>query len=342
MNRKNLIIISVIAIICIAVALLMSSKKQPETGLASGQLFLPKLKENLNQVDKIIIQHSGNEAITLTKLGEKWGVAEKSGYKANFSEIRGILTELADAKLFEAKTKKEKKYIQLGVEEVTKEKGSGSRITIHSKGTMLEDVIIGRYKINKGTYLRKANEKQSWLSQSKIIIKSNIIEWLDLDLIQISEGNISSVRYSPIEGTEYQIDRDSNEQSYKVLHNGITSAPKNPRFADNLARLISEMKPTDVAPRESSILKDQIHSSRTYKTFDGITILAICSKLKEDKTAQITFDFVNSETADASDTAKLVEQYKKEISPWVYTIDDSIFGKFNKQLNDIIDVEAEQ
>ncbi len=342
MNRKNLIIICIVAIICIAIALLTSSKNQPETSLETGQLFLPKLKSNLNQVDKVIVQHSGNESITFTKSGDKWVVTEKSGYKANFQALREMLTELAEAKLFEAKTKKEKNYIQLGVEEVTKEKGSGSRVTIFAKEKMLEDVIIGRYKINKGTYLRKTNDQQSWLTQTKLIIKSNPIEWIDRDIIDISVDNIKSIKYVPSEGIEYETTRPANKEGYVVNYSDNTSAPKNQRFADNLAGLINEIKPIDVAPRAGGIIKDQIFSSRIYKTFDEMTIVVICSKQKDNKTAQITFDFIVPESANSSDSAQLAQQYKTEITPWVYTVDDSIFTKFNKQLEDIIDIPKEE
>ncbi|THB70715.1 MAG: DUF4340 domain-containing protein [Gammaproteobacteria bacterium] len=340
MSRNNLIIISIIAVICIIAALVINSKNQPETGLSSEQLFLPELKEKLNMVDKVLIQHSGNEAIILTKSNDRWAHTEKSNYKANFTAIRDLLTQLAEAKLFEAKTTKEKNYIQLGVEEVTKEKGSGSRVTIYSKEKLLEDIIIGRYKINKGTYLRKAKEKQSWLTQSKLIVQSRALDWLDTNLVNINENNIKSVEYSPIDDTPYKITRNTNNESYKVVHGGKSSAPKNPRFVDNIARLINEIKPVDVAKREGGINKENIFSSRIYKTFDGMTIVAICSKQKEDKTAQITFDFTVPEPANSSNSAQLAQQYRKEFSPWVYTIDDSIFGKFNKQLGDIVELNA--
>lgn len=345
MSRKNLIIISVIAIACIAAALMVNSKNQPVTAL-SGQLFLPELKTDLDQVDKIVIQLSGNNPITLTKKDNNWGLAEKSGYKANFPIIREALTNLAEAKLFEAKTQKEKNYIQLGVEDVTQEKGSGSRISIYTKDKVLEDVIIGRYKINKGTYLRKVNDKQSWLTQSKIIIKNNFIDWIDTNIIDIEESSIKSVNYtandrniSPNTSLSYEIIREASKDDFKVIYGDQTSPPKNPRFTDNIARLISELKLVDVAPRDSGIIGDNVYSKRTYTTFDGLEITVICSKQKEDKTAHITFDFSTSNKSGTPESVKQIDNYIKEISPWIFTVDDAAFGKFNKQLADIVEIK---
>lgn len=340
MNRKNQIIISIIALIGLSIVILTSSKYQQETSLESGQLFLPNLKANLSQVDKVVIQHSGNKPISLIKSGDKWGVAEKSGYKANFPAIRKVLLELSQAELFEAKTQKEKNYIHLGVEEVTQEKGSGSRITIYSKDKVLEDVIIGRYRINKGTYLRKANQHKSWLTLSKLIVESRFIEWLDKDILNINEDNIQSVAYTPALGAKYEISRQVNKEGYKILYDGKVAAPKDQRATANLARLISEIKPVDVAPRVDGIDSAEVFSTRVYNTFDGLTITITCSKQKEGKAAQISFDFATSQQDSSSQIVELVKKYKQEISPWLFTIDDSIFGKLNKKLEDIADMDS--
>ncbi len=340
MNKKSFIIILIIAAVCIGIALVISNKKRAESSISSEQLFAPELKGKLKSVEKIIIQHSGVNPLTFTRTNNRWQLVEKSGYKANFKAIRELLTNLSEAKLFEAKTQKKENYIQLGVEEVTQEKGSGSRVMIYgAKDQLLEDVIIGRYKINNGTYLRKASEKQSWLSKSKVIVSSNFIEWLDKKIIKMPVDMIKSVSYKPTQGEQYTIMRDTQKDEFKVRHGGNVSEPKNPRFVENLARLLDNLEYTDIAKRVDGTTASSTFSTRVYTTFDGIEIAVKISPQLTDKTSQVVIDFAAVAGSESTELGEKLATYKKNISPWVFTVQDHIFTKFNKTLGDIVALE---
>lgn len=342
MNKKSFIIILIIAAVCLGIALVVSKQKRAESSISSEQLFAPELKGKLEGVEKIVIQHSGVDPLTFTHTNNKWQLVEKSGYKANFKAIRELLTNLSEAKLFEAKTKKEENYIQLGVEEVTQEKGSGSRVVIYgANDKLLEDIIIGRYKINKGTYLRKANEKQSWLSKSKVIVNSNFIEWLDKKIIDMPIDLIKSVSYQPTQGKQYTITRDTQKDGFKVSHDGNLSEPKNSRFADNLARLLNDLEYTDVATRIDDTAASSTFSTRVYTTFDGIEVTVKVSPQLTDKTSQVVINFAAVAGSESTALSEKLATYKENISPWTYTVPDHIFTKFNKTLGDIVDLEEE-
>lgn len=338
MNKKNFILLVVIAAICISIALVISIQKNPDTSVTTGQLFLPDLKGKLDNIDKIVIQHSGITAITLARSEGTWKLLEKSGYKANFSIIRALLTDLSKAELFEAKTQKEENFIQLGVEEVTQEKGSGSRITIFEKDKLVEDIVIGRYKIRKGTYLRKAAENQAWLTQSKLIVASNFIEWLDKKVIDMPIDNIQSVSYESKDGIQYTIDRETNKQGFMVKFKDGESAPKNPRFAENIARLLGELEFTDVSKKESNMPIDDIFSSRTYSTFDGLKIKVKSSKQDKEKLTKISIDISTSEKHESTELMQQKLKLQQSLSGWIYTAPDHIFTKFNKTLEDIVEL----
>ncbi len=340
MNKKSFIIIVVIAAVCIGAALVISNQKRPENSSSSEQLFAPELKGKLNDIKKIVIQHSGVNPLTFTRANNAWQLVEKSGYKANFKTIRELLTNLSEAKLFEAKTKKEDNYIQLGVEEVTQEKGSGSRVIIYNaKDQLLEDVIVGRYKINKGTYLRKANEKQSWLSKSKVIINSNFIEWLDRKIIDMPIDMVKSVSYQPAQGEQYTIIRDTKKDGFKVSYGDMVSEPKNPRFVENLARLLDELEFTDVYARVDNTPASNTFSSRVYTTFDGLEITVKTSPQLTDKTSQVVIDFTAVSGSKSTELSEKLAALKKGVSAWTFTAPDHIFTKFNKTLGDIVDLE---
>lgn len=340
MNKKSFIIILIIAAVCIGITLVISNQKKSEKSSASEQLFVPELKGKLDSIEKIVIQHSGVNPLTFIRSDKVWQLKEKSGYKAKFKALRELLTNISEAKLFEAKTKKEENYIQLGVEEVTQEKGSGSRIKIYgAEDKLLEDIIIGRYKINKGTYLRKAGEKQSWLSQSKIIVNSNFIEWLDKKIIDMPLDNIQSVSYEPKDGIQYTISRETNKQKFMVQYKEGESAPKNPRFAENLARLLGGLEFNDVSKREGNIPTKDIFSSRTYSTFDGLKITVNGSKQNKEKNNDISIDISTSEKAGSTELMEQKIKLEQSISGWIFTVPDHIFTKFNKTLGDIVELE---
>jgi hypothetical protein len=98
MNRKQLILLVVVAAIIGLAGVMYSKRRQAEFQKSSQQLGQKLLKDfPLNDVAQIHIQQGGE--VTLSKKGEKWTVKERDDYPANESEIIDLLRKVWDLKV---------------------------------------------------------------------------------------------------------------------------------------------------------------------------------------------------------------------------------------------------
>ena len=98
MNRKQLILLVVVAAIIGLAGVMYSRKRQGEFLENSQQLGQKLLKDfPLNEVAQIRVKQAGE--VTLSKQGDKWAVKERDNYPANESEIIDLLRKVWDLKV---------------------------------------------------------------------------------------------------------------------------------------------------------------------------------------------------------------------------------------------------
>lgn len=98
MNRKQLILLVVVAAIIGLAGVMYSKKRQSEFQVSSQQLGQKLLKNfPLNDVAQIHIRQGGE--VSLLKKGDKWAVKEREDYPANESEIIDLLRKVWDLKV---------------------------------------------------------------------------------------------------------------------------------------------------------------------------------------------------------------------------------------------------
>jgi hypothetical protein len=98
MNRKQLILLVVVAAIIGLAGVMYSKRRQGEFQENSQQLGQKLLKDfPLNDVAQIHIRQGGEA--TLSKKGDKWTVKERDDYPANESEIIDLLRKVWDLKV---------------------------------------------------------------------------------------------------------------------------------------------------------------------------------------------------------------------------------------------------
>jgi len=96
MKPKTLIILLALAVLLAGLAYYSSRKKPFPMPSAIGEKILPNLA--INRVGKLVIT-STNGVVTVAKSKEKWMVASRFGYPANFDKVADMIRELSELKV---------------------------------------------------------------------------------------------------------------------------------------------------------------------------------------------------------------------------------------------------
>jgi len=202
MNQRMLIRLAVVAVVALVAALWLGSRREPNTELEAHKALVPGLKDAINDVTAVKLTGAASAPIaTLEKSDKGWTVAERGGYAADAAKVREFLLKLADGELIEAKTANPELHKKLGVEDVAAKDAYGVRVEIEGLAKPYK-LIIGRpnAQAGEGTFVRRADEPQSWLAKGTISVDKNTGDWLKRDLVDIPSTRIATVRWLPPKG----------------------------------------------------------------------------------------------------------------------------------------------
>ena len=144
---------------------------KPETKLAESESYLiPGLSDKLNDVTKLSIHEAGNKLVAVVSKAENtWVVENRDGYEADYAMVRSLFTNLAEAKLIEAKTSNPDNYSRLGVEDIEEANAQGVQFSIEGLGDPVKIVAGNPGTVGKNSqYVRRVGEKQGWLINKKL------------------------------------------------------------------------------------------------------------------------------------------------------------------------------
>src|SRR3546814_16159627 len=84
--------------------------------------------------------------LTLENAGGRWGVAEKSGYPADFEKVRATLLSVSQMETVEPRTAKPELLPKLELSDVDAPESKSIRVTAQVGEEILADAIIGRWQ----------------------------------------------------------------------------------------------------------------------------------------------------------------------------------------------------
>lgn len=206
MRRGRFTALTVTALVVLAAALYLGSRRnagEPSTG---GMLFLPRLASALGTVTEIDLQKGApTPAVTLHRAGEQWSVAQRADYPADASKVKRLLLSLADAKIVEEKTSDPANFAIIGVEDPAKPSAAGTQITITTKDGR-QSVIVGK-PIGEGNFARRGGEDRSFTVAPGITADVEPKAWIDSRLLDVPVAQIQSVAEKPAAGPAYALHR---------------------------------------------------------------------------------------------------------------------------------------
>ena len=329
MNGK---MIGMLAIITLIAGFIASQINQTtlSTQTQSNQLLFPQLLPVLKEVNEIQIKTKATE-VSLLKNGEQWVVKEKAHYPAIFNKVADVLNGLASLQTVEAKTDKAELYSKLDVEDISTDGSKSVQVVLKKDNETVADLIIGKMRPSKGDssggewYVRKANEKQSWVALGNIAVDRQINDWLDKQITNIEENRLRDVVIN--QATSIRIFKEKAEDKTYQLANLPDKATIEQANVKSIAQFLDHLIFDDViAAQEFSGFENPI--TAMFTTFDGLEI-TLSLQTKEGKhyaklSAIAKPDLITGENREQAieKLQKEVEQLNQRLSAWIYIIPD--------------------
>jgi competence protein ComGF len=262
---KNIILILVAIAIAFFIYTHENQKNAQQQTAGEYQLFMPKLRDEFNKITKITLQNG--ESLTSLIKGDdgKWRVAEKHNYSANMQELRKMLLYLSQSELRERKTNNPEQFNRLGLDDL-----QGNKVTIYADEQPLYKLVLGNLnKDANATYVRFADDNQTYKASGELQFNANPDKWLDFTFLSISPERVQQIDFQFKGRKPYQYVRQSPEEQMQ-----LTPAPDGKLVVQkndlrNPATYFERLAFTDVMLEDIGAIKNGV---TTLTTFDGLQI----------------------------------------------------------------------
>ena len=269
MSTRRVAWLLVAGVAVIAFAIWLSSRRHLERDLAAGALVLPGLEHNVNTVTTVTLRKGDDTHATLRKDGSGWDVGERA-WPADVGKVRKLLLDLGALNIVEEKTRLPANYPELGVEDVTSPKATGTRVEVAAPAQSWA-LIVGKPSGAKSAYVRVANAPQSLLVAPLLTVDADPKGWLDHSLVDLSVERVREVEEHPVDAPAYTATREKKEQT----NFAVQPLPKgrqlsSPGAADGMAAALGGLTLDDV--RKAPAGSDASRSRAVFRTFDGLEV----------------------------------------------------------------------
>lgn len=199
MKGKTFFILLVAAGVLAAFAFLRFGDQNQTRDTTMGKTLFTDLP--LNQVASIAIADATHR-VTLVKGDESWQVQERSGYPADFGELRDVVVKLSRLKIGRSFTGSAESLSRLSLLMPSAEAstGRGTQITLRDAADkILADVILGQERQTDdggsgGQYLKKIDGDTVFLVDGTFrFLKTDPADWLQDEILDIKADSVATV-----------------------------------------------------------------------------------------------------------------------------------------------------
>ncbi len=323
MTKTRFIVFSLITVVLIGVAWMVSRQRVPQTELSKSALS-PGLIERINGASRIEIRTRGEDT-TLVKRDDKWVLEERQGYPASFTQVQELAFALTELNIIEPKTKDKARYPELGVEDIDAKDAESTSITLKDRqGQTLASLIVGKERIAKGgslrsRYVRRAGEEQAFLVEGDLDVSGEAADWMDKDLVDISSERIQSVIITHPGGETVSLSRESaKEPNFKLA--GIKPGHKlrSQVTLNSIASSLQALSFQDVGSEKTLKWPDK-EILTTFHTVDGLVATAKSAKVGDKSYTRFSFSFSFDRSLIVEDKGKASSEKEEgnrpEVSP---------------------------
>lgn len=367
MHAKHLTILAIITLLMVLVTAIIVSQNQQKTPTSSTPLVFPSLAEKVNEVATIHVATKADH-FTLVKGDKYWGLQEKHQYPVNMDKVSQLVLGLSALKILEAKTANPELYSKLGVEDITAEDAQSVLFTLKdSADQTLASLIVGNHQIAKidatqrEFYLRKAEDKQTWLAIGTLPVDKQPTQWLDKQILDIESARVQQVKVIHPEGEQVLIFRDTKDnEDYQLADLSAHMKIKSMYTLKQLAGTLADLQMHDVTIPSEVTFSQDAHTQAVFTTFDGLEITITLVEQEDKYYTQLTAAFVpeaivgdtKENSTETDSTAKVThtpEQVKAEaetlqskLKGWVFEVPSYKTTALLKRQAELVEAPAEE
>src|SRR5215469_13907943 len=210
MTPRRLAALFVAGLAIIVFAIWLSSQRHLERSTAAGERVLPGLEQAVNSITEVHLVKGDETHTTLKKGATDWTVDER-GYPADSGKVRQLLLNLAALNVVEEKTRTPANFPQLGVEDVSSPKATGTKVDAVSSGKTYS-LIVGKSSSANSGYVRVSGSEQSLLAAPELPVDADPKRWLHHTLLDVAQDRVKEFTISPAGSTAYSASRPSKDK----------------------------------------------------------------------------------------------------------------------------------
>ena len=278
MNSRVALIL--VALLAVLVGFVFVLKDRSAPGAPSAALGQPLLKDLKAPDVAAIAIREPKSALTIERKGERWTIAERDGFPADFDKVRDFVIKATALKIGQSDTMGEKDRARLKLDD------SGTRIEFRGgEGKPLAALVAGRkyFKaepdnperaIGDGRWIALAgDEKRVYLVADPLAQASTkSADWVSKAGFAAEKVKTMEVRYpeGAAAGSSYRVERSGDNADWKLSGSSEkVDAPKANAATYSLSLIeIADVAPKDAKPEDTGLDKPTVI---TANTFDGLT-----------------------------------------------------------------------
>ena len=302
-----------------------------ETFLKKGELVFEDTKKQLNNIKEINIDN-GKKKISIFKNQDRnWYMSSKSSYKTKNETVRKNLIQISELRFFEQKTEQESLYSRLDLDYPKNDNGDSKLITIldDDKKKIIE-FILGKKKKN-GVYIKKLNERQTWLTSGTLEMSSIEHDWLETKILDINYENVKKVTINRLNKKEsFSLTKDDKNENLLIDNLTKDQLPKSDLIANFLGYFFTNLIFEDVFERKN-INDSEVIAKINFQLFNDVNISSTIFKKDKNKWINISID--------SQSALKLKENkniFVENIENWTYTLPSTKYSIADTTLKDLL------
>jgi hypothetical protein len=266
---RRLTALAVIAVIVVAAAAWIASRRTAPAGTQMGAAVLPDFKAMVNDVTSLRLASKGR-TVTFERVGDAWIVKEKD-YAADTVKLRKLMLGLADLTVTEEKTSNRANYPQLGVEDA----GAGAASVAVDAVTPAKtySLLVGKAVDTSGSYVRVPGTAQSLLVAPQLSTDTDPKHWIDNALTDLLADRVQALEVTPATGPAWKATRDAAKDP--LMLQGLPKGKKQrgPDVVTPVAALLVGLHAEDVSALAGAAASEAAGKPRVLvRSFDGLEI----------------------------------------------------------------------
>lgn len=354
MSNKKLTILAVVAVFMVLWAVVQSRIANRRTVRTDEPAYL------IQGLDPAaigaIVMGTGEDTVTLKRLGNGFVVETKDGYPAKTSEVNSLISKCLGIKFTQLVTRDPKNHEDL---EVTEDKARTvvKFMTSDPNSTILAGVVVGKTEeLGQGTYVRMLSSDSA--VSNKVLtapeapwIATDAMNYIEQELISAESDEIESVTVVSPDG-QYTLKKEGDSDD-PVLVDAPAGKKLKTSDAKSVLTALTSLRFNDVKRKPADMtfdrqyvcrLKDSTEYTLRIAKQDDETYIACTSNFLDTSPVMKGAEVESQEELKAKEAKLLAREASEKFAArhpaWVYEIADYKADNLTKDLADLLeDVE---